>query len=43
MTPETPIYVLREGRVAESGTHDELVRSAGSYANLFEAQASGYR
>ena len=37
------IYVLREGRVVESGTHDELVRSAGSYANLFEAQASGYR
>ncbi|HEU5296840.1 MAG TPA: ABC transporter ATP-binding protein [Burkholderiaceae bacterium] len=37
------IYVLREGRVIESGTHDELVRRAGRYADLFEAQASGYR
>jgi ATP-binding cassette subfamily B protein len=37
------IYVLREGRVVESGTHDELVRRAGRYADLFQAQASGYR
>lgn len=37
------IYVLRAGRVVESGTHDELVRRAGRYADLFEAQASGYR
>jgi ATP-binding cassette subfamily B protein len=37
------IYVLRDGRVVESGTHDELVRRAGRYADLFEAQASGYR
>lgn len=37
------IYVLRDGRVVESGTHDQLVRRAGRYADLFEAQASGYR
>jgi ATP-binding cassette subfamily B protein len=37
------IYVLRGGRVVESGTHDELVERAGRYADLFEAQASGYR
>jgi ATP-binding cassette, subfamily B, bacterial len=37
------IYVLRDGCVVESGTHDELVRRAGRYADLFEAQASGYR
>ena len=37
------IFVLRDGRVVESGTHDELVKRAGRYADLFEAQASGYR
>ena len=37
------IYVLRAGRVVESGTHDELVGRSGAYARLFAAQASGYR
>jgi len=37
------IYVLRAGRVVESGTHDELVDRSGAYASLFAAQASGYR
>lgn len=33
------IYVLREGQVAESGTHDELaVRTNGIYANLVKLQ-----
>jgi ATP-binding cassette, subfamily B, multidrug efflux pump len=32
------IYVLSAGRVAEVGTHDELVAAAGLYAALFELQ-----
>ncbi len=36
------IVVLREGRVAEEGGHDELVGAGGDYARLFTMQASGY-
>jgi ATP-binding cassette subfamily B protein len=37
------IYVLDGGRVIESGGHDELVRLGGTYARLFQLQASSYR
>jgi ATP-binding cassette subfamily B protein len=37
------IYVLDNGRISESGTHDELVRRGGMYARLFETQAQYYR
>jgi ATP-binding cassette subfamily B protein len=37
------IYVLKDGRVAESGTHDELIRLGGTYAKSFETQAQYYR
>jgi len=37
------IYVLKEGRIVESGTHNELLRLKGSYARLFEIQAQYYR
>jgi ATP-binding cassette subfamily B protein len=37
------IYVIDEGRVVESGTHDELIERRGRYASLFELQAAGYR
>jgi ABC-type multidrug transport system fused ATPase/permease subunit len=32
------ILVLKEGVVAEQGTHDELIKKAGAYADLYKAQ-----
>ncbi len=37
------IVVLRRGQVVEQGSHQELVEQKGTYAHLFELQASGYR
>lgn len=37
------ILVLQDGRIAEQGSHDELVRNGGHYAEMFELQAAGYR
>ena len=37
------IYVLNEGYVVESGTHEELVAAGGTYAELFTLQASPYQ
>jgi ATP-binding cassette subfamily B protein len=37
------ILVLRSGRLAEQGTHEELVALNGHYASMFEAQAERYR
>ncbi len=37
------ILVLSDGRIVESGTHDELIAQRGLYADLFELQAAGYR
>jgi ATP-binding cassette, subfamily B, bacterial len=37
------IYLMDNGRIAESGTHEELVQLNGSYAKLFESQAENYR
>jgi ATP-binding cassette subfamily B protein len=36
------IYVLHDGRVVEHGSHDELMRLGGRYAELFTLQASAY-
>ena len=32
------IAVLRDGRIAEQGTHDELIRKGGYYCELYKAQ-----
>ncbi|MBB6475870.1 ABC transporter ATP-binding protein [Sphaerisporangium rubeum] len=37
------IYVLDHGRVAEQGTHDDLMRLDGIYAELYTLQAEAYR
>lgn len=37
------IYVLNEGRIIEGGSHEELIRSGGKYARMFEMQAEAYR
>ncbi|WRZ88182.1 ABC transporter ATP-binding protein/permease [Streptomyces sp. NBC_01007] len=36
------IYVLHQGRLAEQGSHDELVAAQGRYAAMFDAQAAQY-
>ncbi|MER5345039.1 ABC transporter ATP-binding protein [Streptomyces mirabilis] len=36
------IYVLNHGRLAEHGTHDELMAARGRYAAMFDAQAAQY-
>jgi ATP-binding cassette subfamily B protein len=37
------IYVLDEGRILESGSHDELMRCHGAYAELFRIQSQYYK
>jgi ATP-binding cassette, subfamily B, bacterial len=37
------IIVIQEGRIAEIGSHQELLRREGIYAHLFSMQAEGYR
>jgi len=37
------IAVIAGGRVSELGSHEELLRAGGRYAELFELQAAGYR
>lgn len=36
------IYVMDQGRVVESGSHDDLMRNDGVYADLFRLQAAAY-
>jgi ATP-binding cassette subfamily B protein len=36
------IYVFDDGRIIESGTHDQLIQRDGKYAHLFEKQARYY-
>ncbi len=37
------IFVLEDGTISESGTHDQLMKFQGTYARLFETQAQYYR
>jgi ATP-binding cassette subfamily B protein len=37
------IFVLEGGRIAEEGSHHQLVALGGKYAEMFEMQAAGYR
>jgi len=36
------IFVLAEGKIAESGTHTELIATNGLYAKMFKSQAGWY-
>ncbi|WP_449060529.1 hypothetical protein [Planomonospora algeriensis] len=36
------IIVIENGRLAEEGTHGELMAQGGVYAHLFSLQAAGY-
>jgi len=37
------IFVLEGGRIAEQGSHDQLINDGGRYSEMFELQAAGYR
>ena len=37
------ILYLKDGRVAEEGTHEQLIKQGGGYAQLFEVQSQYYR
>ena len=36
------IYVLDEGQITESGSHEQLMKENGMYAKMFESQAAWY-
>ncbi|MCZ4608222.1 ABC transporter ATP-binding protein [Streptomyces sp. Lzd4kr] len=36
------IYVLDEGRVVETGTHDQLIEAEGAFARMYQAQRHQY-
>ena len=37
------IFVIEHGRIAEAGSHAELLAAGGTYARLFTLQAESYR
>jgi ATP-binding cassette subfamily B protein len=36
------IHILDQGRILESGSHDELMARGGRYAEMYEVQARGF-
>lgn len=38
----TRIYVMEQGQIIEKGTHDELMKQNGKYAQMFQIQSSQY-
>ena len=36
------IFVLKDGRVCEEGTHEELMENKGLYARMYDSQKSWY-
>ena len=37
------IFFLEDGRIAEIGSHEELIAAGGAYAKAFEVQSRYYR
>ena len=37
------IHIFDQGRIIESGTHEELVALGGRYAQMYEVQARAYQ
>jgi ABC-type multidrug transport system fused ATPase/permease subunit len=37
------IYVIDDGRIVETGSHEDLMRRCGTYARMFQLQAATYR
>ena len=37
------IHIFDQGRIVESGTHEELVALGGRYAEMYEVQARAYQ
>jgi ATP-binding cassette subfamily B protein len=37
------IFVLENGKIAEQGPHEQLIKIGGGYAKMFELQAASYR
>lgn len=37
------IYVINNGKIVESGSHEKLMKEDGQYATLFKLQAKGYQ
>lgn len=37
------IYIFKNGKIIENGTHDSLIEVNGEYAQLYNAQAQYYK